>query len=168
MRRAILAAVSTIAGLIMLLSFKTHDVAVLTAPPAAISEAAPTTTPTTTAPAATTSPGPSTSAPATTTTAPPSAKTGTVTVTGSPAATRYGPVEVRLTVTNGKVTAVEAVEYPTASARDRSINARAIPVLNAEVTSAQSAKIDMVSGATYTSRGYITSLQSALDQAGLA
>jgi uncharacterized protein with FMN-binding domain len=175
MRRVVLAAVSTIAGLIMLLSFKTHDVAVLTAPPAAISDASPATSTTSPSP---TSPSSSSSSPAgsaaPTTTAPTttipksSPANGTVTVTGVPGATRYGPVEVRITVTNGKVTDVEAVEYPTASARDRSINARAIPQLNAEVESAQSAKIDMVSGATYTSRGYISSLQSALDQAGLA
>jgi len=183
MRRVILAAVSTIGGLIMLLSFKTHDVAVLTAPPAAISKAGPTTTPplpTTAVPAtvpsfsfssgsAATAPTTPTAPPTMATTAPaPTTRTGTVTVTGSPAATRYGPVEVQITVTNGSVTAVDAVEYPTATARDRSINARAIPQLNSEAEAAQSAKINMVSGATYTSRGYITSLQSALDQAGVA
>lgn len=163
MRRVVLAAVSTIAGLIMLLSFKTHDVAVLTAPPAALGEASPaTSTPTTSAP------GTAAAGAAPTTTTPKSTSSATVTVTGSAAATRYGPVEVRITVSNGRVTAVEAVEYPTASARDRSINARAIPQLNSEAMIAQSARIDMVSGATYTSRGYLTSLQSALDQAGLA
>src|SRR5689334_14415364 len=148
MRRVILAAVSTIGGLIMLLSFKTHDVAVLTAPPAAISKTGPTTTtpvPTTAVP--TTVPAfsfgssaPATAPPTTATTAPaPTTRGGTVTVTGSPAATRYGPVEVQVTVTNGTVTAVDAVEYPTATARDRSINARAIPQLNSEAEAAQSA-----------------------------
>jgi uncharacterized protein with FMN-binding domain len=164
MRRVILAAVSTIGGLIMLLSFKTHDVAIQTVPPAAISDGTPA-APTTSIPGAAGSSTPTT--PTTATTAP-STKTGTVTVTGSAASTRYGPVEVQVTVTNGKITDVEAVEYPTASARDRSINARAIPELNSETQTAQSAKIDLVSGATYTSRGYITSLQSALDQAGVS
>jgi uncharacterized protein with FMN-binding domain len=88
-------------------------------------------------------------------------------VTGSGASTRYGPVQVQVTVTNGQITSVDAVEYPTQSGRDRQINARAVPELNQEAVTAQSAKIDMVSGATYTSTGYITSLQSALNKAGL-
>ena len=59
------------------------------------------------------------------------------------------------------------VEYPTGNGKDRQINARALPVLVQETLDAQSAKIDMVSGATVTSEGYIGSLQSALDEAGL-
>jgi uncharacterized protein with FMN-binding domain len=89
-------------------------------------------------------------------------------VTGNAAQTRYGPVQVEITVTNGQITAVEAVVYPTQSSRDRQINARAIPQLNQEALVAKTAKIDTVSGATYTAVGYRTSLQSALDQAGLA
>jgi uncharacterized protein with FMN-binding domain len=68
-------------------------------------------------------------------------------------------------VKGGKVTAAKAVEYPQDTPRDSQINAFAIPVLDREAASVGSAAIDMVSGATYTSRGYITSLQSALDQA---
>jgi uncharacterized protein with FMN-binding domain len=74
---------------------------------------------------------------------------------------------VKITVTNGKLTAVTATEYPENSGRDQEINSYAIPQLNEEASSAKSAQIDMVSGATYTSDGYISSLQSALDQAGL-
>jgi uncharacterized protein with FMN-binding domain len=95
------------------------------------------------------------------------ASAGTTTVTGSAAQTRWGPVQVRLTVSGGKVTAVDVVEYPDGNGRDQEINAQALPILVEETLSAQSAKIDMVSGATYTSEGYLTSLQSALDQAGL-
>jgi uncharacterized protein with FMN-binding domain len=95
------------------------------------------------------------------------ASAGTTTVTGSAAQTRWGPVQVRLTVSGGKVTAVDVVEYPDGNGRDQEINAEALPILVKETLSAQSAKIDMVSGATYTSEGYLTSLQSALDQAGL-
>jgi uncharacterized protein with FMN-binding domain len=95
------------------------------------------------------------------------ASAGTTTVTGSAAQTRWGPVQVRLTVSGGKVTAVDVVEYPDGNGRDQEINAQALPILVKETLSAQSAKIDMVSGATYTSEGYLTSLQSALDQAGL-
>jgi uncharacterized protein with FMN-binding domain len=79
----------------------------------------------------------------------------------------FGPVQVQITVKNGKVTAARAVQYPQESARDQEINSYAIPVLNQEAVSAGSASIDAVSGATYTSGGYVTSLQSALDKAGV-
>ena len=88
-------------------------------------------------------------------------------VTGDVADTRWGPVEVRITVTNGQLTDVNAVEYPSENPRDQEINSYAIPALNHEALAAGSAQIDMISGATYTSQGYITSLQSALDKAGL-
>jgi uncharacterized protein with FMN-binding domain len=74
---------------------------------------------------------------------------------------------VQITVAGGKVTAVDVVEYPNGNGRDQQINARALPVLVSETLKAQSAHIDMVSGATVTSDGYVESLQSALDQAGL-
>ena len=87
------------------------------------------------------------------------------TVTGSAANTIYGPVQVQIVVKGGKVTAAKAVEYPQDTPRDSQINAFAIPVLDREAVSVGSDKIDMVSGATYTSQGYLTSLQNALDQA---
>jgi len=89
------------------------------------------------------------------------------TVTGSVASTRWGPVQVSITVTDGKITAVDVPQYPTGNGKDRQINASALPILTKETLSAQSANIDMVSGATVTSEGYVQSLQSALDQAGL-
>ena len=89
------------------------------------------------------------------------------TVTGDEASTRWGPVQVQLTVSGGTVTAVSVVEYPDGNGKDREINARALPILVQETLDAQSADIDMVSGATVTSEGYLESLQSALDQAGL-
>jgi uncharacterized protein with FMN-binding domain len=92
---------------------------------------------------------------------------GTVTVTGTAAQTRYGPVQVALTVANGQLTAVDAVDYPQDRARDVQINSYAIPVLDQEALAAKTSNIDMVSGATYTSAGYISSLQSALNKAGL-
>ena len=90
-----------------------------------------------------------------------------VTVTGSSADTRWGPVQVQVTVEDGTITAVTVVEYPTENGKDRQINARAVPVLVQETLDAQSADIDMVSGATVTSEGYLESLQAALDEAGL-
>ena len=89
------------------------------------------------------------------------------TVTGSVASTRWGPVQVSITVTDGRITAVDVPQYPTGNGKDRQINASALPILTKETLSAQSADIDMVSGATVTSEGYVQSLQSALDQAGL-
>jgi uncharacterized protein with FMN-binding domain len=73
-------------------------------------------------------------------------------------------VQVRVSLVNGKISSVTAVEYPDGNGRDQEINSYALPVLAQEAVSANSADIDMVSGATYTSQGYISSLQSALDQ----
>jgi uncharacterized protein with FMN-binding domain len=89
------------------------------------------------------------------------------TVTGPSAATRWGPVQVQLTVAGGVITDVTVVDYPSGNGKDRQINARALPVLVQETVDAQSARIDMVSGATVTSEGYLESLQGALDEAGL-
>ncbi|MFE2069563.1 FMN-binding protein [Streptomyces sp. NPDC059467] len=96
-----------------------------------------------------------------------SGSTGTKTVTGDTVQTRWGPVQVRVTVKNGKITDVTAVQYPQDNPRDQQINSYALPQLRSEALAAQSAKIDTVSGATYTSGGYQQSLQSALDSAGL-
>lgn len=87
--------------------------------------------------------------------------------TGTAIDTRYGPVQVRITVSEGKITAADAIEYPSGNGRDQEINSAAVPQLNSEVVQQQSANIDMVSGATYTSNGYAQSLQSAIDQAKL-
>ena len=89
------------------------------------------------------------------------------TVTGETAQTQWGPVQVELTVSGGKVTDVSVVQYPNGNGRDQEINSYALPVLIQETLDAQSAQIDMVSGATVTSTGYEQSLQSALDEAGL-
>jgi uncharacterized protein with FMN-binding domain len=98
----------------------------------------------------------------------PSAGSGTSgTYTGSQADTRWGLVQVQITVSNGKITKVSVLQYPNNNGRDQQINARALPVLIQETISAQSAHIDMVSGGTVTSEGYVQSLQSALDKAGL-
>ena len=87
-------------------------------------------------------------------------------MTGDAVDTRYGPIQVQVTLSGTKITNVEVLEYPTDSPRDQEINSYALPELDQEVLSAQSAQIDVVSGATYSSDGYIQSLQSALDKAG--
>ena len=93
--------------------------------------------------------------------------TSSSTVTGDVAQTRWGPVQVELTVNAASVTEVRVLQYPTGNSTDEQINSYALPVLIQETLDSQSANIDMVSGATVTSVGYQQSLQSALDQAGL-
>ena len=170
MRRVILAICATAAALVALLSFKTHtQTGIGSSPAAALGTPAPGTGDT----AATAAPSPDASAvkaKSSTSKGTPKASTGSTTaktVTGEAWPTIYGPVQVQVTVSGGKVTAVTATEYPEETPRDYQINSYAIPQLNSEATAAGSASIDSVSGATYTSQGYIGSLQSALDKAGL-
>jgi uncharacterized protein with FMN-binding domain len=154
MRRVILAIAATAVGLVLLLTFKTS-----TQPAASGSAPA----------AALGSPTPGNADKAGGSGA---ASTGTGsaagTVTGAAWPTIYGPVQVRITVSGGRITAVKATEYPTGTPLDQQINAHAIPVLNAETLKAGSAHIDTVTGATYTTQGYKGSLQNALDKAGLS
>jgi uncharacterized protein with FMN-binding domain len=72
---------------------------------------------------------------------------------------------VRVTLTGGELTRVETVELTGNGARTKAINARAEPILREEALKAGSAKIDVVSGATYTSQSYKQSLQAAIDRA---
>jgi uncharacterized protein with FMN-binding domain len=81
--------------------------------------------------------------------------------------TRYGVVQVQITVEGGKITKSEVLQVPWSNGHDQMINSRAVPVYNEEAVQAQSASIDVVSGATVTWEGYTQSLQSAIDQAHL-
>ena len=89
------------------------------------------------------------------------------TYTGASASTIYGPVQVQITLVGGKITNAIALTYPTASFRDQQINQQAIPYLIQETLAAQSANIQGVGGASYTSQGWYTSLVSALAKAGM-
>jgi len=80
--------------------------------------------------------------------------------------TRYGVVQVKVTLSAGRITDVSTVELSATDPHSEQINAEAVPELRSEVLSAQSAQIDGVSGATFTSEGYEASLQSALDKLG--
>ncbi|WP_328540441.1 FMN-binding protein [Streptomyces sp. NBC_00344] len=91
--------------------------------------------------------------------------TGTGTFTGDPVDTRYGAVQVAATLSEGKITAIKVLRAPDQNGRDQEIDSYALPRLTQEAIGAQSAHIDAVSGASYTSQGYMQSLQSALDQA---
>jgi uncharacterized protein with FMN-binding domain len=144
MRRISLTVLGTIAMLVLLLRYPTSLGTSLASPPAAVS-----------------SPPASHAGVADVTAA------GGTTVTGSAISTRYGIVQVQLTVLGGKITAARAVQAPDGNGRDRQISAYAVPILDRQVVAAQSAHIDGVTGATTTSEGYVDSLQSAIDQAHL-
>jgi len=146
-----------------------------------------TTTTTTPAPATTTTPAPTattaapapaatatkkatttTPAPAATTAAPAPAKAKpSGTFTGSTSQTRFGPVQVQITLVNGKITAANALQYPNNDFRSQQISQQAIPYLVQETLAANSADIQGVGGASYTSQGWYDSLVSALAKAGM-
>ncbi|MFS4105944.1 FMN-binding protein [Streptomyces sp. PD-S100-1] len=147
LRRIVLASAATVSGLVMLLALKPHTPPRIAAAPAPAASAG------------ASAPGGAAGSGGTTGSA------GTKTVTGESAQTRWGPVQVRITLEGGRITDVTAVVYPTENPRDQEINSYAIPELRREALAAQSADIDSVSGATYTSDGYRRSLQSALDSA---
>jgi uncharacterized protein with FMN-binding domain len=146
----------------MILTFKSHSATSLATPPAAVSNSTGTAA---TGSSSTASGSSSSSSGSTSSSSSSSANSGTKTITGDSIDTRWGPVQVKITVTNGKITAADAVVYPLNNPRDQQINAYAVPTLNQEAVQAGNANIQMVSGATYTSEGYIQSLQSALNKA---
>ena len=172
MRRAILTLGSTAAGLAALLSFKTHSTAAAVADPGATPAASAASTGAPTTPA-TTPAKPKAKASATATPMKPKATasagsggmTGTRTVTGAVETTMYGPMQVKVTLDGTKITNVAVVQQTNDGQESTQIDSFSIPKLTAETLTAQSARIDTVSGATTTSQGYIGSLQSALDQA---
>lgn len=95
------------------------------------------------------------------------ASTTSGTYTGTSVATRYGNVQVEITVVGSKITEVTALQLTNDDGRSVEISAQAAPILRSEVLASQSAKVDTVSGATYTSDAYLTSLQAAIDKAGI-
>jgi len=155
MRRIIVALGTTATGLVLLFSWPTSWNRPVAAGGQAVGLGGAGTSQGTAATGASSSSGSGTTAPV------------TATVDGAMVQTPYGNVQVRLTVADGTVTSAEAIAYPDRGGRDVQISNYAIPILSQEAVQAQSANIDMVSGATFTSRGYIQSLQDALDQANL-
>jgi uncharacterized protein with FMN-binding domain len=86
---------------------------------------------------------------------------------GDTSQTRWGPVQVEIVVTNGKITDVKTLQYPNGDRRSQNISSQVIPWLQEETLQVQSANISGISGATYTSGGFQASLASALQKAGL-
>ncbi len=157
MRRITLWLFSTVAALVLLFSYRTSTNSGDTGTATAVA-AAPAPTGTTGSGDGTSSSGDSSG----------SGTSGSKTYTGSVAQTRWGPVQVTITVSGGKITDVAVPTYPNGNHRDQEINAYALPALTQETLSKQSADIDTVSGATVTSDGYKESLQAALDAAHLS
>jgi uncharacterized protein with FMN-binding domain len=154
MRRVILAVTGTIAGLVALLSFKSHSPTVPVA--ATTGTVGGSSSSSSSSSSATTVPGEFRSVAGTLT-------AGETTVTGKVGNTVYGPVQVELIVKSGKIVKVAILKQPTNTIHDIQIGEFAFPKLISETLAAQNAKIDAVSGASYTSAGYIASLQSAVD-----
>jgi uncharacterized protein with FMN-binding domain len=96
-----------------------------------------------------------------------SSATGSETLTGSVYSSRYGNTQVQVTISSGQLTSVTALQLPTGG-RSGQISNYVEPILSSEALTAQSANIDIVSGATYTSEAYAQSLQSALDKAAVS
>jgi uncharacterized protein with FMN-binding domain len=156
MRKAFAALLVTAVCVVLVVSFRTHGtargVARLTKP-LAITAAAPnppSTRSTPSAPSTTPSPAPA-----------PAVKT----VDGADVGTKYGDVQVEVTLRGGRMTDVRALLLPNDRPRSVEISQQAEPILRTEALQAQTAQIDLVSGASFTSDGYAQSLQSALDKA---
>lgn len=142
MQRAPIVLSATVAGLAATLGFQAHPAASTTA-------AAPTTT-------------------AATSSSPTTASATTKTVTSAVESNQYGNVQLKVTIASGRITKVEAVQIPQNDPKSAEINAYAEPLLRQSALSAQSATIDAVSGATFTSNSYKAALQSALDKANFS
>jgi uncharacterized protein with FMN-binding domain len=162
MRRVILAVTGTIAGLVALLSFKSH----VPSTPVAVTTGG-------TGGTSTSSSSPSSSGGGQTEVVPGAFPQGSIAtnlpagetaVDGKVASTSYGPVQIQLIKRNGNIVKVAVLMQPTNTLNDVQIGKFAFPKLISETLAAQNGKIDAVSGATYTSAGYIQSLQSALDK----
>jgi len=162
--RAAVTLVATAVGVILLFSFRT--------PPSALPSAAvaPSSTSTSASPTATASPSgapPSGGASPTPTATPTPVASGlrSGTFTGHTYSDQYGNLQVQVVISGGRITDVKVLQYPENEPQSSFISSQALPLLREEVLQAQSAKIDVVSGATFTSENYAASVQSALDLA---
>lgn len=151
--RAAVAVVATALAVALLFSFKTPAQARPHIPAADVSQAT-----------ATPSPSPTdSSAPSPTPSAGSGYKDGVY--TGQDVFTQFGDVQVKVTISGGRITDVQPVQLPFDRPRSAEISQFAAPQLHDEVLQAQSAQIDTLSGATYTTDAYAQSVQAALDQA---
>ena len=181
MKRALLIAGGTIGGLGAVLSItpphfgsstgiaggiKTSGSTTPTTPTATTPTAAPTQSAAPT-PATTKKAKPASTKKATPAATAPAATGASGTFTGATSNTQFGPVQVQITVSNGKITAAKALQFPNRDFRSQSISSQAIPYLVQETIAASSSNIQGVGGASYTSQGWYDSLVSALAKAGM-
>ena len=178
MRRAVPAIIATVVGLLALMSFKSAPStaiksasAQVTKPTTPAATAPPTNPPatnppTTRAPASTTpaTNGPPLAPTTSPTTAPPANANTVRTIDGDPFANQYGTVQVRVTLQGNRITNVTPLQMPFEHQRSAEISQQAQPLILQEVLQAQSAQIDLIGGASYTTQSYAQSLQSALDK----
>jgi uncharacterized protein with FMN-binding domain len=166
-RRTALTIAATIAGLVMLLQFKAQSPGGSTGALATLGPLS------ATSPSSDPAPTPSRRKTSSATrthhhkaaASPKATASPTITATGQTVQTRYGPVQVKILETAGRLTDITAIQVPSDNPHSSEIAAMAVPILRSEALRANSARIDIVSGATYTSDGYAQSLQSALDNA---
>lgn len=173
-KRAVGALITTVLALTLLFSFKTPDDlpvgGTTTGGTVAVGDASAAssgTSSTTGSAVATPAPTTGTAAPTPADTASSATTAGTYkdgTATGAVISTRFGDVQVEVTISGGAISDVTALQLPDRDRRSQSIASAAAPILREEALTAQSASIDLLSGATYTSEAYAESLQSALDQ----
>ena len=177
-KRAVAAIVTTVLGLVLLFSFKTpsQPATAASAGGGVVAVGQPSATPTVqvnsgaaaaASPTAPSEPTAATAAPSAAATPTPATATANGQYSGDVVNTRYGPVQVQVTISNGKIVDVTALQLPSNDPRSAQISQYVEPILRGSALQAQSAQVDLVSGATYTSQAYAGSLQAALDQAGL-
>lgn len=173
MRRILITALSTASALVLLLSYRTSTEVVRPAPPQVAASASGQTETDVSAGSvgSATSGSPeaadSTDAESSGADTPAPDASGATTYIGEAIPVAFGTLQVEIEVVDGAITRATAIDYPYTDPRDIQLNGEAIPALEASTLEAQSADIDLVTGATFTSQGYIDSLQSALDEAGL-
>jgi uncharacterized protein with FMN-binding domain len=164
-RRAVVTILATALGLVLLFSFKTPDNSDISGGPLAVTRGTP--APIATSPRASQQGpggGASPRAGSIVSGASPSPNSNGQQVDGDVVQTQFGDVQVRLIETGGRITDVKALQLPFDRRRSNEISQYSEPILHDEALQAQSAQIDTISGATYTSEAYRMSLQSALDR----
>ena len=164
--RAAVTLAATAIGTVLLFSFRTPPAApIATLAPSSTSSSSSTPSPTATPSAAPPSGGASPTPTATPTPTPAASGLKSGSFTGQTYANPYGNVQVQVVISGGKITDVKTIQYPNGHQQSVFINSQALPLLEQEVLKAQSAQINIIGGATFTSQGYAQSVQSALDAA---
>ena len=165
--RAAVTLAATAIGVVLLFSFRTPPAAAIaTLSPSSTSSSTSTPSPTATPSGAPPSGGASPTPTATATATPrPASGLKSGSFTGQSYANPYGNVQVQVVISGGKITDVKTIQYPNGHQQSVFINSQALPLLEQEVLQAQSARINIIGGATFTSQGYAQSVQSALDAA---